>query len=169
MFGGSNHFHSGLCCQQPQRSPQAMMETLLAVAVHQCDGRVGPSTLPLPSTYSLLSPYAQSSQSAHTSCAVPPRLAFLLYWFSTLSLVFLTSVSLWSHLFFPCNFLSSFLFSLLQTLTFSSNSRSLQTAFPNHPGSFPHADVPRPVHVVACAEAFHIVIFLSFVKIWLLV
>ena len=40
-WGSHNHCNFGLCCQQPQRAPQAVMETLLAVAAHQSDGRVG--------------------------------------------------------------------------------------------------------------------------------
>lgn len=45
---GANYCNFGLCCQQPQRPPKAMMETLLAVAFHRPDGRVVVvSTLPL--------------------------------------------------------------------------------------------------------------------------
>lgn len=56
IWGFHNHCNFGLCCQQPQRAPQAMMETLLAVAVHQSDGRVGTMSLPQPDTHSLFSP-----------------------------------------------------------------------------------------------------------------
>lgn len=56
IWRAPNYCNFGLCYQQPQRSPQAMTETLLAVAVHHSDGRMATLTLPLPSVCSLPSP-----------------------------------------------------------------------------------------------------------------
>ena len=47
-WGLHNHRNFCLWCQQPQGLPQAMTETLLAVAVRPSDGRVGTVSLPLP-------------------------------------------------------------------------------------------------------------------------
>lgn len=78
----ANYCNFGLCCQQPQGSPKAVMETLLSVAVHHPDGRVVViSTLPC-AVYAVYLPQAQC-----TVPAVCPRkaeqsrqLPFLLCW-----------------------------------------------------------------------------------------
>jgi hypothetical protein len=59
---GANYCNFGLCCQQPQRPPKAMMEILLAVAVRHPDGRVAIISA-LPS----LSP----SSTVHSACCLP--------------------------------------------------------------------------------------------------
>lgn len=163
IWGFHNHCNFGLCCQQPQRAPQAMMETLLAVAVHQSDGRVGTMSLSLPNTHSLLSlcsvPIFLLSQACCTSsqhfCWHP---WILLYW---------------SCLFLSVNFSSlSFPPSPPYPITFQL---SLQAP----PKSFPKSAQPKGtregssywcLQAHACDgmwRAAHVEISLSFVEIWL--
>lgn len=99
IWESCNHCNFGLCCQQPQRAPQAMMETLLAVAVHHSNGRVGTVSPPLPNTHSPLS-----------LCWVPPSC-----WHKPAALALSTFVGIpWLRLSWSCLSLScKFLFSLL--------------------------------------------------------
>lgn len=126
-----NHCNFGLCCQQPQRSPQAKTETLLAVAVHQSDGRVDTLTLPLPNTHSPLSLCTVPSVCPHEAVPLlqccPPR-----RWFSALLLLSLVSVSSGSCFFFPYNILFPSFSLPLQTFTFNSASWFLPKASPSH-------------------------------------
>lgn len=84
--GRANYCNFGLCCQQPQRSPQAMMETLLAVAVHHPDGRVVTSTLPSPSICAVSSSRTVPAVCPHKA-EQSHQLSFPLCWSLVLLLV----------------------------------------------------------------------------------
>lgn len=96
FFGGrANYCNFGLCCQQPQRSPQAMMGTLLAVALHHPDGRAVTPALPLPSVCSVCplhtvpAVYPHKAEQFHqlpSRCAGPWYFCWYLSLFPTLRL-----------------------------------------------------------------------------------
>lgn len=122
-----------------------MMETLLAVAAHQSDGRVGTEPLPLLSTHLRSVPAILP-----TACAGAARLSFPLH---LLSALFLASPDPWCCLPSPCNLFPSF--SPFPLLRSSSSAMPLPRASLSHfspraPGSFLCADGPRPLHAVPC-------------------
>lgn len=157
--GAHNHYNFGLCCQQPQGAPQAVMETLLAVAAHQSDGRVGTVSLPHPAPQphlAMLSP-CLLLMPAHVwllhGCPHHPAALLL----AAPDLHFFPDPAFSSPLI--CYFLS---FSAFPPLPFPSPSSSALGPFPgaspSHahprgPGSFPHLMSPGPCmwwHVEGC-------------------
>lgn len=164
MQGLHNHCNFGLCCQQPQGLPQAMMETLLAVAVRPSDGRVGTVSLPLPNTQPLLFPCSVPRPHAGISLCrcplLPPPSALLLP--SPDSGCFpgpaSSSPAISSFLYFPP-------FPWLRPLLRASPGHTN----PRGPGMFLHVDVLQAVAWGSMQRAARVKIALSSVEIWLLV
>ena len=164
-WGLHNHRNFGLCCQQPQGLPQAMTETLLAVAVRPSDGRVGTVSLPHP-THSPTAPLLCPRPTLASAYEVAPGPFSATLTLST-SVIPWFPLRSWSCLFFPGNFLFSLLSSLSPTQTPpESFPRSQQ---PKGTRDVPSYGCPQAVAWGSMRRAARVKISLSSVAIWLLV
>lgn len=149
-----------------------MMETLLAVAVHHSDGRVGTVSLPLPNmppTCPVLSPCLPADTSLCGSSTAALAAALALSTFVGIPRLLLFQ----SCCFFFCKFIFSCLFPLSH-LAFQLSLWALPKSFlespqPKGTREGPPYGCPQAHACGGMWRATHAEISLSFVEIWLLV